>query len=240
MKILLAILTATLFHAAVAGAEITEQDKGATAMLKAVIHVNFGEPDRQEAALGNIENILKEVPTAQIEVVCHGKGINLVVTKQAKHIEKMEALMKQGVMFVACENTMSKKDIGKESLITGVRTVPSGAIEVLRKQQTGYGYFRPERSFYFSQLHRREVAYEGCVVPVMSAARHHVDLHSQDDSPPVWGPRSYNQGAGLAETVPLASWLKVAMPLDDANLTNQEALDVAAYLGWRRPGRWTG
>ena len=143
MKTLLALLTATLASAIVAGSAPTNQDKGATAMLKAVIHVNFADPDRQEDALGNIENILKAVPTAQIEVVCHGKGINLVVTKQSKHTEKMEALMKQGVHFVACENTMKKKAIEKDALVTGVTTVPSGAIEVLRKQQEGYGYFRP-------------------------------------------------------------------------------------------------
>jgi len=142
MKTLLALLTATLASAIVAGSAPTNQDKGATAMLKAVIHVNFADPDRQEDALGNIENILKAVPTAQIEVFCQGKGINLVVTKQSKHTEKMEALMKQGVHFVACENTM-KKAIEKDALVTGVTTVPSGAVEVLRKQQEGYGYFRP-------------------------------------------------------------------------------------------------
>jgi len=143
MKMLLAILTATLALAVVASDEDNNQDKGATAMLKAVIHVNFADPDRQEDALGNIENILKAVPTAEIEVVCHGKGINLVVTKQSKHAEKMEAIMKQGVHFVACENTMKKKTIEMDALVNGVTTVPSGAIEVLRKQQAGYGYFRP-------------------------------------------------------------------------------------------------
>jgi len=112
-------------------------------MLKAVIHVNFADPERQEDALGNIENILKAVPTAQIEVVCHGKGINLVVTKQSKHAEKLAAIIKQGVHFVACENTMKKKAIEKDALVTGVTTVPSGAVEVLRKQQEGSGYFRP-------------------------------------------------------------------------------------------------
>jgi len=55
----------------------------------------------------------------------------------------METLMKQGVRFVACENTMKKKAIEKDALVTGVTTVPPGAIEVLRKQQEGYGYFRP-------------------------------------------------------------------------------------------------
>ena len=48
--------------------------------------------------------------------------------------------------------------------------------------------------------------------------------------PPVWGPRSYNAGAGLAEISKLAGWLKVAMPLGDASLTDEETLDIAAYV----------
>lgn len=59
---------------------------------------------------------------------------------------------------------------------------------------------------------------------------HGKDGGGQDENPPVWGPQSYNQGAGLAENVPLASWLRVAMPLDDATLTDQEALDLAAFV----------
>jgi thiosulfate dehydrogenase len=48
--------------------------------------------------------------------------------------------------------------------------------------------------------------------------------------PPVWGEHSYNRGAGLADPDQLAAWLKTAMPLDDANLTEQEALDLAVYV----------
>jgi thiosulfate dehydrogenase len=49
-------------------------------------------------------------------------------------------------------------------------------------------------------------------------------------NPPVWGPRSYNAGAGLATLDGLASWLKVAMPLDDPSLEPDEARDLAAFV----------
>ncbi|MFG0254162.1 MAG: c-type cytochrome [Rhodopirellula sp. JB053] len=51
-----------------------------------------------------------------------------------------------------------------------------------------------------------------------------------DDGPPVWGDGSYNDGAGLSRVPKLASWLKVAMPLDDTTLSSQEAFDIAAYV----------
>ena len=51
-----------------------------------------------------------------------------------------------------------------------------------------------------------------------------------DTNPPVWGSSSYNSGAGFAQADQLAAWIKVAMPLDDANLSEQEAIDVAVFI----------
>lgn len=144
MKRLIALCAATLMTAVAATAEAQEQAKEkASTMLKCVVHVNFKDSQRQEHALGNIENILKEAPDAKIEVVSHGEGMTLIQKSKSEHAEKIAALIKQGVQFVGCENTMQKKSIEKGDVLTGVTTVPSGAVEVLRKQQEGYGYFRP-------------------------------------------------------------------------------------------------
>ncbi len=59
---------------------------------------------------------------------------------------------------------------------------------------------------------------------------HAADGNGTADGPPVWGPRSFNHGAGLSHVEHLAAWLKVAMPLDAADLTDREALDIAAYV----------
>ncbi|MEQ9411788.1 MAG: c-type cytochrome [Fuerstiella sp.] len=66
-------------------------------------------------------------------------------------------------------------------------------------------------------------------------AEHCASCHSEDglgtdDGPPVWGDMSYNDGAGLSRVPKLASWLKVAMPLDDPFLSEQDALDIAAFV----------
>lgn len=112
-------------------------------MVKAVIHINFDDADRQEHGLKNIENILKEANDAQIVVVIHGQGISLLSKKKTKQTELIQKLMKSGVKFEACENTMKKESLSKEDLVDGSTTVPSGAVEVLRKQSEGFGYFKP-------------------------------------------------------------------------------------------------
>ncbi|AMR29592.1 cytochrome C [Hymenobacter psoromatis] len=52
--------------------------------------------------------------------------------------------------------------------------------------------------------------------------------------PPLWGPHSYNDGAGLFRVGSLARYVKAAMPLgatfDQPQLTNEQAWDVAAFI----------
>lgn len=49
--------------------------------------------------------------------------------------------------------------------------------------------------------------------------------------PPLWGPRSFNIGAGMARLHTAAGFIQAAMPLGQGgSLTNQEAYDVALYV----------
>ena len=113
--------------------------------LKVVVHVNFPESDRQGRGLKNIANILREVGDsgATIEVVCHGEGIGLIKKTGTEHAPQVAELIKKGVRFVACENTMRQKSIRKDDLLSDTGTVPSGALEVIRKQRDGFAYFKP-------------------------------------------------------------------------------------------------
>lgn len=48
--------------------------------------------------------------------------------------------------------------------------------------------------------------------------------------PPLWGFQSYNKGAGMNRIDLLAGFLKANMPLGNPNLSDQEALDIAAWV----------
>ena len=117
------------------------------APLKVVVHVNFADEARQGRGLGNVENILKaavaaKVP-AEVVVVCHSDGITLLERAKSKHAARVDALKGRGVRFAACENTMRDRSIGRDDLLPGVGTVPSGAFEVVVRQRDGYTYFKP-------------------------------------------------------------------------------------------------
>jgi thiosulfate dehydrogenase len=48
--------------------------------------------------------------------------------------------------------------------------------------------------------------------------------------PPLWGPNSFNDGAGMHRVLTAARFIKARMPLGSADLTDDQAFDVAAYI----------
>lgn len=144
-RILLATVLLCGFALALWQARPSAGNEGeAAAALRAVIHINFSDVEAQGRGLENIENIFKQVGDGvEVEVVCHGPGINLLVKDDARHAKKVQELVERHVRFAACENTMRKKSLSKADLLEGVTTVPSGTVEVIRKQQEGFAYFKP-------------------------------------------------------------------------------------------------
>ena len=57
------------------------------------------------------------------------------------------------------------------------------------------------------------------------------DLNGRPVFPALWGPRSYNWGAGMARVNTAAGFIKANMPLGQSDrLTDQQAWDVAAFI----------
>lgn len=48
--------------------------------------------------------------------------------------------------------------------------------------------------------------------------------------PPLWGPDSYNNGAGMTRVLTAANFIKAKMPLGLPNLTDDQAYDVSAFV----------
>ena len=48
--------------------------------------------------------------------------------------------------------------------------------------------------------------------------------------PPLWGPDSFNDGAGMHRVLTAARFIKAKMPLGQSTLTDDEAFDVAAFI----------
>ena len=108
-----------------------------------VIQLNTADTSAWSSTIGNIKNIQKIWPNhLQIEVVVHGKAINLLVKDKTYFANEIASLTKEGVVFVACENTMRKYKVAKLDLLLEANTVPSGVVEVILKQEQGWRYLK--------------------------------------------------------------------------------------------------
>ena len=111
---------------------------------KMVIQVSDNDPKKWELAVGNAKNIQKDMgkENVDLEIVAYGPGINMLKA-DSKADKGVAEIVNSGVKVVACQNTMSKEKLSKEDMLSTVGYVPSGAVEIMKKQEQGYAYLRP-------------------------------------------------------------------------------------------------
>jgi uncharacterized protein len=125
-----------------AQAQSTEAPVVTQKKLKVVFHLTTNDTLAQKSLIKQLANFQHAAPKAKLEVVCHNNGISLLQLSTTKQAEKIRELSEKGVDFVACENTMRERKIKREELVPTCRTVPSGVVEVVLKQDKGWSYIK--------------------------------------------------------------------------------------------------
>ncbi len=121
-----------------------QQNPEALDLKKHKIVMQFTDNDSlsQATVTGQVKNIRTAWPNADIEVVCHGPGLDLLMTSKSKASKALADWSAQGVVFSACNNTMKRRNIKKEELLPSVQVVPSAMIELTLKQEEGWAYVK--------------------------------------------------------------------------------------------------
>jgi intracellular sulfur oxidation DsrE/DsrF family protein len=93
-----------------------------------------------------INEITKFDPNANIEVVFYAKSIGMITKDKsvvAADVTKYAA--SKNVKFSVCEVALKNNNVDKGELIAGVRTVPDGIYEIVKRQSEGWGYIKAAR-----------------------------------------------------------------------------------------------
>src|SRR6478609_411749 len=108
-KILIAIVCLIAFRAQ------AQQSSDVVDMNKHRIVMQFTDADSvsQGTVTAQVKNIRTAWPNAEIEVVCHGGGLDLLMTSKSKASKALAEWSAQGVVFSACNNTMKRRNIKK-------------------------------------------------------------------------------------------------------------------------------
>ena len=114
-----------------------------TARERAIFAVSDADSQKWNLTLGNIGNAIDGLgaASADIELVVYGPGIAML-KKDSPVAARLAAALKSGVRIAACQNSMRGFDLQAADLAPGVTVVPSGVVELIRRQHAGYAYVR--------------------------------------------------------------------------------------------------
>jgi intracellular sulfur oxidation DsrE/DsrF family protein len=110
---------------------------------KVVFDLTSKDSNDQKAVIRWLNEVSKAEPTAQMEVVMYGQGLDLVTKgKSAAADDVVRLAQNKNVAFKVCQVAMKAHHLELNDLLQGVQTVPDGIYEVISKQRQGWGYIK--------------------------------------------------------------------------------------------------
>jgi uncharacterized protein len=110
---------------------------------RAIFAVSDADPQKWNLTLGNMSNAIEGfgADSVDIELVVYGPGIAML-KKDSVVAARLAGALKAGVRIAACQNSMRGFNLEAADLVPGVTPVPSGVVELIRRQHAGYAYVR--------------------------------------------------------------------------------------------------
>ncbi|MFP4000495.1 MAG: DsrE family protein [Thermoplasmata archaeon] len=95
------------------------------------------------AAFSNIVNLIKDLgeENLDIELLMNGTGVKMML-EESERLRKIDYLLKKGVKFRVCSNSLDALKISEDDLIEEAKTVPSGVGELVKRQDEGWAYVK--------------------------------------------------------------------------------------------------
>ena len=109
---------------------------------KIIFQLTSGDTTAHKQLMKQFNNILSVSPTTKIEVVCHGAGLDMLVSGKTIVEDKIKALSEKGVVFNACEFSIKERKVDRSKIIASSGFVPAGIVEIVSKQEQGWSYIK--------------------------------------------------------------------------------------------------
>ena len=107
-----------------------------------VFQMTSGDTLAHLSLMKQLVNVLTVSPSTKIVVVCHGPGLEMLVTEKSIVGDKIKSQIAKGVVFDACEFAMKTRNVDKSEILPSVLVVPSGIIEIVTKVEEGWVYIK--------------------------------------------------------------------------------------------------
>jgi intracellular sulfur oxidation DsrE/DsrF family protein len=110
--------------------------------IKIVFQLSIGDTLAHKALMKQLGNINSVEPNTQIEVVCHGPGLDMLHKEKSTVSDKIYEFSQKGIVFNACEFSMKERNVNKEQILPSARFVKAGIIYIVTKQREGWSYIK--------------------------------------------------------------------------------------------------
>ena len=111
--------------------------------VKIVFDVTSSNTSVHQSTIRHVKAMSNAYPDSQFEVVMYSGAMDMVLKDKSTVAEDMEMLAKnENIDFVICEGTMKRHKTDPSQLVSGVRSVPDGILEIITKQGEGWGYIK--------------------------------------------------------------------------------------------------
>jgi intracellular sulfur oxidation DsrE/DsrF family protein len=109
---------------------------------KIVFQLTTGDTLSHKALMKQLNNITTVSPETKVEVVCHGPGLNMIMTEKTIVHDNIQAMSKKGVVFVACEFSMTERNVSKDQIISESIYTKAGILYIVSRIEEGYNYIK--------------------------------------------------------------------------------------------------
>jgi hypothetical protein len=109
---------------------------------RVVLHLQSADTLVHRALVNQISNMKKELPDAEIAVVCHGPGMDFLLKEKSRYINRILAMNLSNINFTGCAFTMKQRNIQPADLVPAATIVPFALVEIVKKQQANWIYVK--------------------------------------------------------------------------------------------------
>lgn len=107
-----------------------------------VIQLTSGDSLVHKNLMKQFMNMPEAAPNAQIEVVCHGPGMDMLMTDRSIVQGKVKEFAAKGVTFLACDNTIRERELDPAKVLAEAGHVKAGIIHIVEQQENGWSYIK--------------------------------------------------------------------------------------------------
>ena len=107
-----------------------------------VMQLTSGDTLVHKNLMKQFKNMLEAAPTARIEVVCHGPGMDMLRSDRRVAQGKVKECAGKGVVFLACDNTIRERQLDPSKVMTEAGHVKAGIIHIVERQEDGWSYIK--------------------------------------------------------------------------------------------------